>query len=330
MDNHLVITEVTVHSEPLEGVAVGPSDPVQRMIRIERDDDHRDDEVFKMLRRIVKLMEGQPSISDAEIERFQAHVDHLVDENLTWEALAQEAEDGFMVVTDDLRRQLAEVEDRHQAELTEVRASHEDEIKKAERRSSELRERAERYRVKMDAARADALEAQREVELLTTSLQGQVDEMASQLATMSERTTRLQAENSKYRANVTTLDAALDELYQAARRREYQLITGGVYPISRFVVSFLSMAESLYISGRSFYIDGDVLTAVGMRDENGKRTEYFDGDPANFDDAIKLIMVKNQVTIKSRIPAVAPGSFVNSAKALLDETVGELPDKPKL
>ncbi len=318
LDNHLLIVGITVHAEPHDGVATGPSEPL-----LERDHELRtrdnDDLALQMLRRLIRLMEGQPTIDTVEIERFRAHVDHLIDENQTWEALAQEAEDGFTETINDLRRQSDQRDAEHQATL-----------QKSESRASMLRDRAERYRLEKEAARGEVQSARLELDTLAFEHERELCDLREQLDRRNEKVASLQKANVEQRESIDRISELRASMADVSVRREDHLITELIFPPLQFIFNLFMMFDTLNRGGVPVRIDDDVIMSLGMLDKEGNLTSYIDSRPETLRSALSTIATKHHaVTIQDRRKksAFSLVNFIRMVQTELDEKIGALPPR---
>jgi predicted nucleic acid-binding Zn-ribbon protein len=176
--NKLLFTKATVCSEPLQGRAIGPSEPVERQpLRLVKDEP----DVLERLRRLEDGLSDRPSPLRIDLEKVHEHVlclveeiDRLTGEVIDWEELAVEAEAGlsvalaeqretltgeFDVETESLRVQLADAQDA----LLVTSRSVNDRLNKSDHEHATVRERGEHYRLERDEAKTRAAQLEDEV-----------------------------------------------------------------------------------------------------------------------------------------------------------------------
>jgi hypothetical protein len=330
LDNKLLITAVVVHSEPRHGVAIGPSEPLEvRGPGMSESHETSNDPIFVMLRRLVRLMEAQPSLSDEDIERFQAHVDHLVIENQTWEALAHETEDGFTQVVEDLRGKLLERDERHALTVAEMEERHQNELKQASEQSRVLRERAERYRLSLETLRAEHDSAVRTTSATNLELETEVASLRSTLESSSQRIAALQTSEAAQRNEFNRLRHLAKEIERVGKLRERQLIVEELYSITRFYSDLFDLFEAIYRQGAPILMDATVLEILGLRDENGRALDNIVFDLELFEQALRTIARENSIVVRPKwVPLknnqTAQG-FAKAVSANLDREMGKVP-----
>ncbi len=318
LDNKLLVTKVVVHSEPHPGVALPPREPLEPRGPLPHEVSN--DPVFVMLRRLVRLMENQPSLSTQEIERFQLHVDHLVEENQTWEALAQEIENGSAETIDDLHRQLDESEARHQ-----------DEVRRLTTQSANLRERAERYRMSLVETRSELSE---EIAALTAAnheLTTDNDELRRQRDELQHRTDVLASSDRIHRRSADRIRSAMKESNRIHRLREDRLLVDELFPIITFVQTSLAILYTVTNLKGSAVVGASPLIELGMVDRGGEATETSRFTVTNLTRALELIGRENGAARPKgfSLTTTKRSVFVEFVRAQLDESIGVPPAIPE-
>lgn len=307
LDNKLVFTSVTVLAEPLDGVATGPSRPVEHG---ERGTTHQTPDDLLLLRRILRLLQSQPAISDEDLERFQTHIEHLIDENETWEAIAQETEDALLAEVSDLQQRLNDTASEQATLLAQRDAEH---AALVESISAAARRDIERAQSETATVKRDIAALQRDARWAT------------------EKIARLEKQKLKSVSHMELAKERFESIADLARLRERYVINSGVVPITVFVVRLFSLFEWMSANNFPIVIDNSVLMMLGMRDEQHAVVNFIDTRPEALDDVINKIASTTGVHMK-RATGVTDAARGHTAKdvakeihAELDREVGPLP-----
>jgi hypothetical protein len=314
LDNKLLITSVTVHSEPHQGVALAPHDPID--LRGPLPHEVSNDPVFVMLRRLVRLMKNQPSLGADEIERFQLHVDHLIAENQEWEAIAQETEDGLVELSDDLRRQLEESRQRCQ-----------DDLAKEIGRSATLRERAERYRVSLEQTRSELTDTISRTEDENRTLHTENEELHHTVESLNQRVSALQGESARQRDVIARLNDLARKIDHVRGEREKYLVESEMFPTQRFLKDLFDTFQAINSRRGRIVIDNEVLLKMGVIDETGEDAGFINSGSRAYEQVLDAIAQKGGVLVLSNRRRGLRGrlEFARQVSSQLDELVEKVP-----
>jgi hypothetical protein len=301
LDNKLVFTSVTVLAEPLDGVATGPSRPVEHS---ERDTTRQTHDDLLLLRRILRLLQSQPAISDEDLERFQSHVEHLIDENETWEAIAQETEDALLAEVSDLHQRLTDAASEQATLLAQRDAEHAATVKSINA-----------------AARRDIEHAQSE----TATTKRDIASLQHDARWATDKIARLEKQKRKSESETSRAKEKIASTVDIAQRREESLIANCVYPAHMFVSALAHLCAYVFEIGDSSFSER-AIRALSLA-ETG-----FSFEPQRLQAALQVMSAGLAIPdqLERLIDMVID---VNNAKALglntlssriLDETVGPL------
>jgi hypothetical protein len=294
LDNKLLFTSATVHSEPLSGVAVGPSEPVQKRQPLSRAGDDIDaiNSLLQQLRRLVGTT--KPPTSD-EIERFQLHVDHLIAENQEWETVAQEVEDGLTSTVEQLRGELSSRDEQHRIEIERLVGQHQQELSAARHQAVTLRERGERYRVSMESEREIAATLRRErdaaVEHEAQVVREHEQAVEGLTAKIEERTLMV----AQQHADIGRLRSEIQRVVRLSRVREAEMVASILIPVMSFVGDSFRILNRLSRMGSKIVVSDDVLQILGVLDESGQESNTFTTSPEEMAAAVRQIGIDNNL-----------------------------------